>query len=42
MSTLRTRLMNDAGNVVTLYALLAPMLIFASGAAIDYGHAAQI
>jgi Flp pilus assembly protein TadG len=34
--------MNDDGNVVTLYALLAPMLIFASGAAIDYGHAAQI
>ena len=42
MSALRARLMNDDGNVVTLYALLAPMLIFAGGAAIDYGHAAQI
>jgi len=30
------------GNVATLYALFAPVLVFAAGAAIDYGRAAQI
>ena len=38
-----TRLVRDrAGNVTTMYALLAPILVFATGAAIDYGRAAQI
>jgi Flp pilus assembly protein TadG len=30
------------GNVATMYALLAPVLMFAAGAAIDYGRAVQI
>lgn len=43
MSTsLRRKLMDAAGNVTTLYALLAPILVFATGAAIDYGRAAQM
>jgi Flp pilus assembly protein TadG len=33
---------NRRGNVAMMYALVAPMLVFAGGAAIDYGRAAQI
>jgi Flp pilus assembly protein TadG len=35
-------LRNRRGNVAMMYALVAPMLVFAGGAAIDYGRAAQI
>ena len=42
MSFLRAAWRNDAGNVSTMYALLAPILIFGVGGAIDYGRAAQI
>ena len=33
---------NRRGNVSMMYALVAPILVFAGGAAIDYGRAAQI
>jgi Flp pilus assembly protein TadG len=36
------RFRDAAGNVTTMYALLAPILVFATGAAIDYGRAAQM
>ena len=42
MSGQRAGLRNKDGNVSTMYALLAPILIFGAGAAIDYGRAAQI
>ncbi|HXZ16004.1 MAG TPA: pilus assembly protein TadG-related protein [Roseiarcus sp.] len=42
MSFLRAAWRNDAGNMSTMYALLAPILIFGVGGAIDYGRAAQI
>ena len=35
-------LRNRRGNVAMMYALIAPILVFAGGAAIDYGRAAQI
>ena len=35
-------LQNRRGNVAMMYALVAPILVFAGGAAIDYGRAAQI
>jgi Flp pilus assembly protein TadG len=35
-------LQNRGGNVTSMYALLAPILVFATGAAIDYGRAAQM
>jgi Flp pilus assembly protein TadG len=35
-------LRNRRGNVSIMYALVAPILVFASGAALDYGRAAQI
>jgi Flp pilus assembly protein TadG len=35
-------LRNRRGNVAMMYALVAPILVFAGGAAIDYGRAAQI
>jgi Flp pilus assembly protein TadG len=35
-------LRNRRGNVAIMYALVAPILLFAGGAAIDYGRAAQI
>jgi Flp pilus assembly protein TadG len=35
-------LRNRRGNVAMMYALVAPVLVFAGGAAIDYGRAAQI
>jgi Flp pilus assembly protein TadG len=35
-------LRNRRGNVSMMYALVAPILVFAGGAAIDYGRAAQI
>jgi Flp pilus assembly protein TadG len=35
-------LRNRRGNVAMMYALTAPILVFAGGAAIDYGRAAQI
>jgi Flp pilus assembly protein TadG len=35
-------LRNRRGNVAMMYALVAPMLVFGGGAAIDYGRAAQI
>jgi Flp pilus assembly protein TadG len=35
-------LRNRGGNVAMMYALVAPILVFAGGAAIDYGRAAQI
>jgi len=35
-------LRNRRGNVAMMYALVAPMLLFGGGAAIDYGRAAQI
>ena len=35
-------LRNRRGNVSMMYALVAPMLVFGGGAAIDYGRAAQI
>ena len=41
-SDLRRRFRDAGGNVTTLYALLAPILVFATGAAIDYGRAAQM
>ena len=33
---------NRRGNVSMMYALVAPILVFAGGAAVDYGRAAQI
>ena len=44
MSTfgLNRLLQNRRGNVAMMYALVAPILVFAGGAAIDYGRAAQI
>lgn len=42
ISLRRRWLASAAGNVTTLYALMAPILIFATGAAIDYGRAAQM
>ncbi len=41
-SFLRRLLRDHGGNVTTLYALLAPVLVFGTGAAIDYGRAAQM
>jgi len=42
-TSLLRRLRRDrGGNVTTLYALLAPILVFGTGAAIDYGRAAQM
>jgi len=35
-------LRNRRGNISMMYALVAPILVFAGGAAIDYGRAAQI
>ena len=35
-------LRSRGGNVAMMYALVAPILVFAGGAAIDYGRAAQI
>jgi Flp pilus assembly protein TadG len=35
-------LRNRRGNVAMMYALVAPILLFGAGAAIDYGRAAQI
>jgi len=35
-------LCNRRGNVAMMYALVAPILVFGGGAAIDYGRAAQI
>jgi len=35
-------LRNRRGNVAMMYALVAPVLVFSGGAAIDYGRAAQI
>jgi Flp pilus assembly protein TadG len=35
-------LRNHRGNVAMMYALVAPILVFGGGAAIDYGRAAQI
>jgi Flp pilus assembly protein TadG len=35
-------LRNSRGNVAMMYALVAPILVFGGGAAIDYGRAAQI
>jgi Flp pilus assembly protein TadG len=35
-------LRNRRGNVAMMYALVAPVLVFGGGAAIDYGRAAQI
>jgi Flp pilus assembly protein TadG len=35
-------LRNRCGNVAMMYALVAPVLVFGGGAAIDYGRAAQI
>ena len=35
-------LRNRRGNVSMMYALVAPLLVFGAGAAIDYGRAAQI
>jgi Flp pilus assembly protein TadG len=35
-------LSNRRGNVSMMYALVAPILVFAGGAALDYGRAAQI
>jgi Flp pilus assembly protein TadG len=35
-------LRNRRGNISMMYALVAPVLVFAGGAAIDYGRAAQI
>ena len=35
-------LRNRRGNVSIMYALVAPVLVFGGGAAIDYGRAAQI
>jgi Flp pilus assembly protein TadG len=35
-------LRNRRGNVSMMYALVAPILVFAGGAALDYGRAAQI
>jgi Flp pilus assembly protein TadG len=35
-------LRNRRGNVAMMYALIAPVLVFAGGAAIDYGRTAQI
>jgi Flp pilus assembly protein TadG len=35
-------LRHRGGNVAMMYALVAPILVFAGGAAIDYGRAAQI
>ena len=35
-------LRNGDGNVSMMYALVAPVLVFGAGAAIDYGWAAQI
>jgi Flp pilus assembly protein TadG len=35
-------LLNRRGNVSLMYALVAPVLVFGGGAAIDYGRAAQI
>jgi Flp pilus assembly protein TadG len=35
-------LRNRRGNVAMMYALVAPVLVFAGGAALDYGRAAQI
>jgi len=38
-----TRLLRSrGGNVSMMYALVAPVLVFGGGAAIDYGRAAQI
>ncbi|MGA8443614.1 MAG: pilus assembly protein TadG-related protein [Roseiarcus sp.] len=38
-----TRLLRSRdGNVSMMYALVAPVLVFGAGAAIDYGRAAQI
>jgi Flp pilus assembly protein TadG len=35
-------LRNRRGNISMMYALVAPVLVFGGGAAIDYGRAAQI
>ena len=35
-------LRSRGGNVAMMYALVAPVLVFGGGAAIDYGRAAQI
>src|SRR5580693_1988051 len=35
-------LRNRRGNVAMMYALVAPILLFGGGAAIDYGRTAQI
>ena len=36
------RLLNQrGGNVATMYALMAPVLLYAGAAAIDYGRAAR-
>ena len=42
VSTLDRLLRNRRGNVSMMYALVAPVLVFGGGAAIDYGRAAQI
>ncbi len=42
MPGLRAGLRNADGNMATMYALLAPMLIFGAGGAIDYGRSAEI
>src|SRR5271156_4027774 len=39
---LRRLLRSRDGNVSMMYALVAPVLVFGAGAAIDYGRAAQI
>jgi Flp pilus assembly protein TadG len=39
---IRPLLRDRSGNTSILYAVLAPVLIFATGAAVDYGRAAQI
>ena len=42
MAGLRTGFRNENGNVAMMYALMAPVLLLASGAAIDYGRSASI
>ena len=42
MARLRAGLRNENGNVAMTYALMAPVLLLASGAAIDYGRSASI
>ena len=42
MGGLRAALRDQSGNVAMMYALVAPVLLLASGAAIDYGRSASI